>query len=784
MLVFICLGISEASYLKEKINCNLKKHTESTKSNTYPAISRIDPIYQRYLQLQLLTSGTCQFIRNDALNSLKSTFDVKCKTTAESCIKSAIPAEQNMTADVTNAEEFDIVDAELQETCNNLIIPGSYDKEKDIVGDYVIDVNQNLIRFNPPSPEQSISENMNLNENYVEISTNILPGKSNLCRNVYIISYMPLLFIVQDLNPEVSVQAVSRKRIKDETKWKRNIIKTCRNSGVSYKDWKGKQKNERQIQKGCSVKCRKNCHNNFSFNNRLTIFGSYWKLGDINRQRDFIFKHVVQKEKCRQRIRKHHNSDRSKNRQYSLYYYFPKDNALKPVCKTFFLDTLSISEQIVKTVMKKVNSSRTSVEIDLRGQCSTKRISNTIRQTVIDHIRKFDKVESHYCRKSTTREYLPSNLNITKMYSLYKEYFQNSNDIATLSMYRHIFNTKFNLHFFKPKKDLCGFCEKFKNSSDDQKNELYQVFQNHNKSKVFARDIKENDKLRCETDKTFCAAVFDLEQVLITPKSEVSEQYYRSKLSTYNLTVFNLGTKQGYCFMWHEGTAQRGSAEVGSCVYNFILKNVEASVKEFSFFSDNCAGQNRNRNIAALYLYCAINYKIKIRHTFLEKGHTQNEGDSIHSVIERAARNIDIYVPSQWYTLARTACKKTPYIVTEINAFFDITDLREKTCNNLKLTTTGEQVKWTEVRMLMFDPSEPHIINIKYEFDKDFLQIDATKNRKRNSLTSMSAFNLRSLYDEKLPINTKKYKHLQKSCKELVIPEEYHEFYSSLSHCD
>ena len=53
-----------------------------------------------------------------------------------------------------------------------------------------------------------------------------------------------------------------------------------------------------------------------------------------------------------------------------------------------------------------------------------------------------------------------------------------------------------------------------------------------------------------------------------------------------------------------------------------------------------------------------------ITHYFLEKGHTQNEGDSVHSVIEGATKRRNIYEPSQWYTLVALAKKANePYEV-------------------------------------------------------------------------------------------------------------------------
>ncbi|GFY56792.1 uncharacterized protein TNIN_474561 [Trichonephila inaurata madagascariensis] len=55
--------------------------------------------------------------------------------------------------------------------------------------------------------------------------------------------------------------------------------------------------------------------------------------------------------------------------------------------------------------------------------------------------------------------------------------------------------------------------------------------------------------------------------------------------------------------------------------------------------------------------------KITITQKFLEKGHTQIECDSMHSVIERALRHKKINVPADYAYLAKQACKKNLYEV-------------------------------------------------------------------------------------------------------------------------
>lgn len=66
----------------------------------------------------------------------------------------------------------------------------------------------------------------------------------------------------------------------------------------------------------------------------------------------------------------------------------------------------------------------------------------------------------------------------------------------------------------------------------------------------------------------------------------------------------------------------------------------------------------------------------------LEKGHTQNQGDSVHSTIERAGNrkllSYQLNVPEEWYCLVRWArTDGEPYLVREMKGeeFYDIKSL-------------------------------------------------------------------------------------------------------------
>jgi hypothetical protein len=116
-------------------------------------------------------------------------------------------------------------------------------------------------------------------------------------------------------------------------------------------------------------------------------------------------------------------------------------------------------------------------------------------------------------------------------------------------------------------------------------------------------------------------------------------RFYMRKLSVYNFTIFDMGMKKAICYMWDETTARRGSNEVASCLYDYIKRKNQDGVKDIRLWSDSCGGQNRNRIVFAMYLYVANVLGVRVCHRFLEKGHTRQEGDSVHALIERSSKN-------------------------------------------------------------------------------------------------------------------------------------------------
>ena len=237
---------------------------------------------------------------------------------------------------------------------------------------------------------------------------------------------------------------------------------------------------------------------------------------------------------------------------------------------------------------------------------------------------------------------------------------------------------------------------------------------------MVARNHKETDKNESVCDPNFKCICFDLEQVLPVPCSNVSTLFYKRKLSCYNLTVYDVATKDATLYMWHEAVAGRGSNEIASCVYNYLC-NLPSNVNAVSMYSDTCGGQNRNANFSAMCLYAVAHLPNlhAIHHKYMESGHSQMEIDSVHSVTERTKKTNPVYVPSQWYATARTARRCRPYNVHEMQAndFMNFKNVSMKAIKNRSKDTNENVVNWLKIKQFCYLKSEPDAILFKYDLD-------------------------------------------------------------------
>nr|CAI5826453.1 unnamed protein product [Callosobruchus analis] len=401
------------------------------------------------------------------------------------------------------------------------------------------------------------------------------------------------------------------KRERSPSAWAVNVRKEKRNRGESYVSSRKKLMPARSIQnlKDCSVQCRNKC---------MKINGNKFLKDTISSQK------------------------KKKN-----YFYwqiqlsrFQKEDARANV-KT-------ILRRKIQSEFKNVgNTPARSVQ----GKHTKHSVPEDAKQLIRDHIESVPKIDSHYCRADTTRQYMESSLNIAKLYKLYVNLMQEKGKTPVKqSLYRHIFCTEYNIYFQRPKKDRCDLCELVKLNEMEETQLDEQTKINYEKHMVEKKTCRQERNLDRES-KERAVLCFDLQNVLTCPKAEVSKFFYKSKLSVYSLTAHLSLSKQVYCAVWAEHLIGRTGNDIASALYRILNQVVEdhPSLTELILWCDSCVPQNRNSIISfaitRLLWEGQTNLKtITIKYSV--PGHScVQDIDATHSTIERVLDKTEYYSP-------------------------------------------------------------------------------------------------------------------------------------------
>ena len=417
------------------------------------------------------------------------------------------------------------------------------------------------------------------------------------------------------------------------------------------------------------------------------------------------------------------------------------------------------------------------------------------RQRAVDHLNSFPKTESHYCRQSTSKIYIHDTTNlgklsITRMRNLYKQQlFKENNPDITVVGYIYYFNLfhKLNFAIHKPKKDQCSYCVKYKENAEWV--EKHKLLQNG------VKELHVNLKRKAQQDSSLFCFNFDLEAILYTLFGNVST-LSKCKFNTYNFTIYDLATCDGYCYMWNQTLAKRGSNELVSLIYDLVKQKTEncPEVRHVIFFSDKCGGEGLNQFTATMCLHVIQMFPIEsIDHIFMVSGHSHMEVDSMHAAIERWVDQLEIHVPYEWEVVACLARKdKKPYNVTHLEqeTVFDWKAVnKEMQVNNVTQDSNGDKVYWksnvdtTGITWLRYEKKSPHTIYYKhdtYSQTEPFKKIETVKHANKSKYKIPAMDEIPHAYSSPIPVQRKKYNDLMKLCEELVIPRRFHNFYAGL----
>lgn len=235
------------------------------------------------------------------------------------------------------------------------------------------------------------------------------------------------------------------------------------------------------------------------------------------------------------------SSGENSRKKNSYYYFLPGDNDRVALCKMYFLKTLGISDRMVRYAHEHKEIPGVSRQTGHREAHNA--TSESALSYVRSHIDSFPKVDGHYRRKQSEKDYLEQGLSLAKMYRLYTERCkQTDTEPVKECIYRKIFNTEYNLDFHLPTNDQSRMCTEYRVNTKEGTDE----YTSHLRRKEQERTSKATDKVE---NGRIIAATFDLQQVLTAPKLNVGSAYYSRKLNVYNLCILDLQTHQWYGYM-------------------------------------------------------------------------------------------------------------------------------------------------------------------------------------------------------------------------------------------
>lgn len=164
------------------------------------------------------------------------------------------------------------------------------------------------------------------------------------------------------------------KRSKPEL-WIRNMRKQAKNAGQSYIASNGKCVNAKQMKDSCGDKCRIKCSNRMTNEQRKRNFDRFYAMADIEKQRKFLFDHMRSYEP--KKLKLNQNSLKSRSVQRNYFLDVEKESSLieVQVCRQMFLNTFSISSQMIDTIYRKFKEDKEFS--DIRGKFQRKKYSTT-----------------------------------------------------------------------------------------------------------------------------------------------------------------------------------------------------------------------------------------------------------------------------------------------------------------------------------------------------------------------------------------------------------------------
>lgn len=408
---------------------------------------------------------------------------------------------------------------------------------------------------------------------------------------------------------------------------------------TSMKDRLVQKEQERRskynVKTGCDMKCTKCCTITLTPEERLDINNKYWMMTHSER-RLFIrsnYTVAVPKRKYVQEPK------RNAKREFTLQ---NSGGVLVKVCKVFFLTTLGYCKTNDKILVNSLNPDK---DVDKRGMHVKTPAFN--RDLITEHIESFNPAAPHYRREHAPhRRYLPSEINITFMYSDFCSKFPENK--VSYELYRSHLKS-LNISFARLGNEECEICESYRlHGLDTNHNVRTQAIPDCNACSTWAKHHDKYKKARelydlhktLEQNTQHIYFSSDLEKVIMLPRLDTFKSViFCPRLTVYNQTFAPVGKitrdVKPLAAIWHDGIAGRKQDDIMSCYYSFLLKFRD--IQSIHLWLDNCTSQNKNWLLFSM-LIDLINSDLIATKTitlfYFEPGHTFMSCDQFHHQVE------------------------------------------------------------------------------------------------------------------------------------------------------
>lgn len=213
------------------------------------------------------------------------------------------------------------------------------------------------------------------------------------------------------------------------------------------------------------------------------------------------------------------------------------------------------------------------------------RLSVEALEAIRNHIGSFKGERSHYSMKTSSRVYLPPELNIKKMYDLFRT--ANPNQTVSHEKYRTIFNSEFNISFGYPRMDTCSTCDRLaaelravdiaiksypEDSSERTKaDKKLKEFTTERKLHLLKSNMfyvrKRASKESSQKSKERETIAMDFQKNVPVPNITTNDVYYKRQLTFCMFNIHILSTDESFFFVYPETVGYKAN-EVASFLFN------------------------------------------------------------------------------------------------------------------------------------------------------------------------------------------------------------------------